>query len=471
MTKNMKFSFDNLGALDSGELEIADLTIICGANNTGKTYLTYTFYGLLKHLVESIKLPDIDFDLLRQSGVLEINLEEEIVSKADAFIEKGVNTYRKNLHRVLAAQEERFEKTNLHLDINLSTVLQAEYRSSFSTDQNRRILEFSKPKDSVILTITSLSEVEPEKMTRFTYDTLIERVIKEICFARALLNPFIISTERTGAVTFQSELNLAKNRLINMANKITGGEMINPIKLFEEVYTGGYPLPVKDNVEFINALSAIQVETSSLLKENPEILGEFENLIGGSYRLQSDGTPHFVPNGTRGVKLGMGESSSSVRSLVLLGYYLKHRARSGDLLIMDEPELNLHPANQRRLARLLVRLVHVGIKVFVTTHSDYLVKEFNTLIMLNRESADLDVIREKYGYTSQDRLDYNRVNLYMLRDSKGYKKGRTGKTNIRTLSKATIHPTLGIEVESFDETINEMNALQHAIYYSSSGDD
>ena len=51
--------------------------------------------------------------------------------------------------------------------------------------------------------------------------------------------------------------------------------------------------------------------------------------------------------------------------------------------MVDEPELNLHPENQRRMARLFARLVNVGVKVFVTTHSDYIVKELNTLILLN----------------------------------------------------------------------------------------
>ena len=57
--------------------------------------------------------------------------------------------------------------------------------------------------------------------------------------------------------------------------------------------------------------------------------------------------------------------------------------------MIDEPELNLHPDNQRRIARLLARLVNLGIKVFITTHSSYIIKELNTLIMLNRDEPHL----------------------------------------------------------------------------------
>ena len=44
----MKFRFKNIGPIEKAELEIGDLTIIAGHNNTGKTYLVYTLYGFLK---------------------------------------------------------------------------------------------------------------------------------------------------------------------------------------------------------------------------------------------------------------------------------------------------------------------------------------------------------------------------------------------------------------------------------------
>lgn len=53
------------------------------------------------------------------------------------------------------------------------------------------------------------------------------------------------------------------------------------------------------------------------------------------------------------------------------------------MLIIDEPELNLHPDNQRKMAGLLARLVNCGVKVLVTTHSDYLIRELNNRVMLN----------------------------------------------------------------------------------------
>ena len=460
----MKLSLENLGALTTGELELADLTVICGENNTGKTYLTYTLYGLLRTWESFVKIPDFDLRPLQTNGVMEIDLADQVISQAPQLLQEAVESYCESLYRVLASQEKRFSETKLQLQVDFKDVLATAYERKFTTDSSRRLISFVKRAGENKLAISAATEESKRPISRFGYQPLLDRVIKEICFAPILPEPFIVSTERTGAVTFQGELNLAKNRLIDLAHEVTGPDSLHPSRLLERVYGGGYPLPVKDNVDFINSLASIQSTESELLKEQPTILEEFENLIGGSYKVQSDAL-HFIPKGTRGIRLRMGESSSSVRSLLVLGYYLKHRAQKGDLLMIDEPELNLHPANQRRLARLLVRLVNAGIKVFVTTHSDYIVKEFNTLIMLNANTPGLDQVRERWGYTDHDRLAPDHVHLYMLSEDYVQKNGNKRKTKAPTLCKATISPTLGIQVPTFDQTINEMNAIQDAIYY------
>ena len=45
----MRFRFRNIGPIDNAELELGDLTLIAGRNNTGKTYIVYTLYGFLRN--------------------------------------------------------------------------------------------------------------------------------------------------------------------------------------------------------------------------------------------------------------------------------------------------------------------------------------------------------------------------------------------------------------------------------------
>jgi hypothetical protein len=291
------------------------------------------------------------------------------------------------------------------------------------------------------------------------FDLMLEETIPAI---------FIASTERTGATTFRKQLNFAMSKfqeLLIQAHK-EGADNMTPDRVFETMYVRqDYALPVRRNVQFVNQLPDPNSEDGELFKQHPDLLKKFEMIVGGSYSTNKEGITVFQPHGTK-LKLGLGEVSSSVRSLLIVWYWLKHVARKGEMLVLDEPELNLHPANQRRLARFIAALVNHGVKVFLTTHSDYIVKELNTLIMLNQSSDRMPAILERLSdYGADDKLDPASVVLYMARKENILRPGRTRKAAAMTLVRADISPTLGIEAKSFDETIDDMNAVQEAIYY------
>jgi predicted ATPase len=50
------------------------------------------------------------------------------------------------------------------------------------------------------------------------------------------------------------------------------------------------------------------------------------------------------------------------------------------VLLLEEPEANLHPNLQSRLADLLVELIGSGHQVLVETHSEYLVRRLQYLV-------------------------------------------------------------------------------------------
>ena len=165
-------------------------------------------------------------------------------------------------------------------------------------------------------------------------------------------------------------------------------------------------------MDFTRQLGSVAKEDSFLINEHPQVLEDFADIIGGQYVVGSNDTLYFKPAGARR-RLAMDESSSAVRSLLDVGFYLRHVARRGDLLMMDEPELNLHPENQRRIARLFARLINLGVRVFVTTHSDYIVKELNTLIMLNPDRPGLRRIAEREGYQAEELISADKVRVYV----------------------------------------------------------
>ena len=80
----------------------------------------------------------------------------------------------------------------------------------------------------------------------------------------------------------------------------------------------------------------------------------------------------------RGLRLS--QASSMVSELAPLVLFLRSVVRPGDLLIMEEPEAHLHPAAQSQLAFTFARLVRAGVRVVVTTHSDWFLQRLGILI-------------------------------------------------------------------------------------------
>ena len=71
----------------------------------------------------------------------------------------------------------------------------------------------------------------------------------------------------------------------------------------------------------------------------------------------------------------LSQASSMVSELAPLVLFIRGLIQPGDTLIIEEPEAHLHPGAQTEIAATLARLVRAGVRVVVTTHSDWLLKE------------------------------------------------------------------------------------------------
>jgi len=460
----MKISVKNLGALEEAEFELGDMTIICGKNNTGKTYATYALFGFLSFWREmfSIRIPDQTLTQLFNEGAIRIDIKA-YQEQAARILEEGCRAYVQQLAKVFASSPDRFKQSGFWVNVASSEF--SSYAGSFErkmSTKNGDIFSITKEASAMELVVTFLIEKEKVKIPKDSLTRLIGDALKEIIFGHLFPNPFIASAERTGAAIFRRELNFTKNRMLEEVTQ--KDKNLNPLELLFKVFTD-YALPVKTNVEFTRQLESISKKKSFIAENHPEILTNFFDIIGGDYTVTRNDELFFVPQGKR-VKLTMDESSSAVRSLLDVGFYLRHVAQPGDLLMVDEPELNLHPENQRRVARLFAHLLRAGLKVFITTHSDYIIKELNTLIMLNQPGADREAVRKRYGYEKEEPLAPERIRVYIAEQKNICKAGHTRKSPCQTLTPADIDPVLGIEARSFDETIDEMNQIQEALLFA-----
>jgi predicted ATPase len=66
----MKIKFWNLGSIKEAELDLRPLTVIIGPNNSNKTYIAYSIYGLWRELRHSFFVKTGEY-------VLEISYDKE----------------------------------------------------------------------------------------------------------------------------------------------------------------------------------------------------------------------------------------------------------------------------------------------------------------------------------------------------------------------------------------------------------
>jgi predicted ATPase len=123
----------------------------------------------------------------------------------------------------------------------------------------------------------------------------------------------------------------------------------------------------------------------------------------------------------QGRNIPLHRASSAISELAPVILYIKYILKNGDILIIEEPEAHLHPENQRILAKFSVRLVRKGVSLIITTHSDYLLKQLNTFILLSKISPEKRV--KRYKYAKNDYINLEEVAAYSFtRDKKtGYK--------------------------------------------------
>ncbi len=460
----MKVTVQNLGILKNATFELGDLTLICGLNNTGKTYATYALYGFLENwrrlLVANVSSQEISeiFD----NGVVRINIVRH-AKNAQNILSKGCQQYSQRLSRIFASDSKYFSESKFHLELEqsleliLSTTIDKKLRSKKS-----EILSFSKPNGNETLTISLSSENANIDLPRRMIKDAIRDVINEILFEQYLPNAFIASAERTGVAIFSKELDFARNRLLEEMAQTSSS--IDPLELLFKSYND-YAWPVRANVDFTRRVTDVAKQDSFIAENHPMILNKFRDILGGEYIIGNNNSVYFKPTKKR-LKLTMGQSSSAVRSLLDIGTYLRHMAQPGDLLIVDEPELNLHPENQIRIIRLFARLTKIGIRVFITTHSDYIIKELNTLIMLNQDKAYLREISDREGYENEELMDPDKIKVYIAEKSliKAHSSNKK-RSNHPTLVEAHICRDRGIDARSFDVTINKMNEIQEDIVW------
>jgi len=466
----MKFTIKNLGPLKNCQIELGNLTVICGKNNTGKTYLSYSIFGYLDKLLSIMLVKEfenfntIDFrNSILENGYYLVNMEKLEIEIINFFQDYCIK-YQNNLHEIFNSNPDDFKNSKFSIEFKkLKNIKNIEI--SIGVDDLIEKIEKTKNSEYVKLTINKDNEFlsgisrlneffnnvsnknNLEKEPKYTQDEVISFMLFgaikgtfiRIVFEHLITSVFLISSERSFLQTLQKEIDQYRNKLLQEFQK-------NKSIDISEIVKSRFSYPIEKQLDFIRNYDKTIKEKSIVAEKHPEIIEYIEEMFGIKYKYINDQL--MVDIGDKLLPQYM--VSSSIRSLADFHFWLKHKAAYGTLLMIDEPELNLHPENQIKLARLFAKLANIGINVWITTHSDYIVKEINNLLLLSNDFSERENLIKNFGYNKNEILTKNQVKVYVSKEN-----GTLENINI---------DKYGMSSTTFDETIENINEVSNSIF-------
>lgn len=444
----------NLGVIANGEINsFKPLILMCGPNSTGKTYMSYLLYAIFSNQYRIVppcfaKIGKF-IDEHNEFVIKKEYIDEFLIAESEAIKFSMNSIYglaqdtNKNLFRYfklsMTISDDFYQKNvigeGFNIDINIG-------------DHEIKIQKGSKSNIVKFEIVSSNGKIKFSNIPMYEY--LIFSVMR-LCAHSPILGARMLTVERNSIYTFNTELSLSRNELIDRLLEAKRSE--SSLSDLVNSSSQRYPLAIRDSLRVANDLEAIQKRRSPYFEFATKIESE---LLHGVIGVNKTGSVEFIPrtSGKQVKRLPIHMTSSVVKTLSSLIIYLKHLAKKHDLVIIDEPEMNLHPDNQRVLARLFARLVNKGIRLVISTHSDYIIREFNNVVMAHEINSKKSMLEGELSYDKSELLDRKKIDVLYFQFNK---KGKVEITNI-PLDK------YGFNIESIDNTITLQNEITQNLF-------
>ncbi len=451
----MIFKVKNLGKIKEAEVDLnKDLILLTGQNNTGKTYLAYAIYGFLRNnRPEGV---DYHYSIHEKdekiSGEVKIDLDKYISS--EQFTEQYLklrtdiplnDLFRAN-HNLGTDQISKPEiDYYIHKEDELSEFKRKIYESEINKHQVQNIT-FQKKAYSYNLTITIDKDKSKSLKAVEVYTNIIIRLYSYPP------NITFFPVERSAINIFSKELSLKQNETFDNILTKPENEQLKELRIYRQKINR-YPKPIRVMLKFSNDLLNLSKRKSYFFYLADELEN---NILGGKISVSEYGDLRFKPENSEISPLETHLTGSMIKSLAGISFYLRHIAQKHDCIIIDEPEINLHPDNQRKIARFFGRLINEGFKVIISTHSDYIIKEINNLVMLSKESETQKELLKKYNYAENELIKPERIEALLFRKSNDNEQITPEKIEV---------DAQGLSVDTIDEELDKLNNVAENIYF------
>lgn len=439
----MKITLKNLGPIKEATIDLAKkFTILCGMNSTGKTYAAYVIYYLLRYVPGRVISRFRDVDKLPAERAFTISADDVEEWRNGVAVD-----VKRALPKIFGISPAEAEKSfaAFSMDVDLGQDPMDLFIRHFDRGQlaigNHKILRWEKPQDSADIILTPLEDIDFIQKNAdcgAIITTIISKIIRDSFLATDELAR-MLTVERNSIYTFKSELAVNRFRLVEQMQEGADESVVRRV--------GRYPKAVADSLKTAADLENITKRDSGF-RSIAEILEA--DVLKGTVGIGEHGDVFFAPLGREEMPLRIQMASSMVKTLSALDIYLRHLAGKGEYLIMDEPEMNLHPELQRLLARVFARMVREGIRLIISTHSDYILREINSLVMAGslREHGDTETAA-RFGITDELILRPEMLQPVL------FTPGPDGSSTARNVET----DGYGFHVDTIDETIERQNEM------------
>ena len=396
---DLEIKVRDFGPIRQGKVSLKPLTVFIGPNNSGKSYVAMLVHSILNALYSASGI------LPQGSSAYDgYDKYSDVVSKKHGqhfsyttphpelldFIAKKVLTnavenvipfelsrnFNPDLHSLTRKGSEHFsvDVSSGIVDLSITPTnskicdftKHSKLKDSMQALHKDYVQELSKNKNAQEL----LSHIDGvfDQFEAFAIDQYLKEPVKHAYY--------VLVADRLRQLVLGPSLYLPSSRTgIIQGHKAISAGMVRgaPSAGLHNLEIPSLPGVVAD---FIQNLLMLPVEKKPLA----DIAVEMESkLVGGAISV-TRGSDKLVSDINYGEDLTLRAASSAVSELAPLVLYIRHVLSVGNVLILEEPEVHLHPANQRLLARFLARLVRRGLNIVVTTHSPFMLEQLSHLV-------------------------------------------------------------------------------------------